>query len=1015
MFPVLSPNAQTVFCSRRYPIFDNAYDVCNHCGQRHETPLELFERVSFGNNTWYELMANLDFMPNSPTLFNANVPNQSGTLSACFKFDVQDSLLGEGSIMDVASKAAAVLKYGGGVGYTLSAIRPKDSPIASTHGKACGPVACMKWLFHGVAMLITQGGKREAAQMGILSVDHPDIREFIHCKDKDSIPCPCDYCQDNPRKGLSTFNISVAMTDAFMEKAARAYGTASIASTSDFEALSLLQEMAESAWKTGDPGCYFIDRSEKANPTPWLGKLTGTNPCVTGDTWVLTYAGPRRVKDLVSVFVDVIADGQVHSMLSNGFWSTGIQPVYELVVSTGQSLRLTAGHEVMTPDGWKQAGDLAVGDEVVLHDHKDVIWDGMGFYDDGVTSGYFIGRTMRNFKTAQHRIHADIEEGSSDFHVGFLRGLFDAGGYVDIDDTNLVSLRMEFAHTEDVRATQRMLARLGIYSTIAFHSVYIDEELSWHCLSINGESLRTFSGRIGFSDSAMRDNLLGAILHFSSTSSSSFVKVVKFSYVGDEEVFDVSVADIHAFDANGLYVSNCGEVPLLDNEPCNLGSINLVNFIGRDPEKSINYFDFSRLRTVAGEATRFLDFILDQNQFPHETVTKRALQTRKLGLGVMGWADTLALLKIDYDSEAAVELAAQVMREIQTAAHKASELLADEKGAFPGAYSRQDVIHLEPIEAKAKIKELGLWRHNATLTCIAPTGSISQLVGRSDGIEPHYSLGHTRTLGESAGSIKLNEGISVADALEDFVPHTAHDIHFSWHIRHQATFQEYTDLAVSKTINLPETATTEDILDAYILSWASGCKGITIYRNNSRQIQVLQTEGRKPDTFEAEPVVLRRKALPQDVPSKRHKVRIGGTQVYIHTGWYPDSNELGEVFLNGGGPEGTTLSGLLDSLAIVISLALQHGVPLGVICDRLVNRDFEPSGITSNVDIPKVRSIVDYVARYLMSEYGVQDISKKEQSLKVSFSGLMCGGCGGLSIKQGGCEVCADGCGWTSC
>ena len=199
----LSVNAQTVFC-KRYPIKDEKYPLCTHCNVHHETPDQLFRRVSFGNEEHYQLMASNDFMPNSPTLFNGNIPGYEGTLSACFKFDIQDSLLGPGSIMDVAMKAAAVMKFGGGVGYSLSGLRPKGAKISSTHGEACGPVACIRWLYHGVAMLITQGGKREGAQMAILSVEHPDIREFIHCKDKDSIPCTCTYCTENPNKGLST-------------------------------------------------------------------------------------------------------------------------------------------------------------------------------------------------------------------------------------------------------------------------------------------------------------------------------------------------------------------------------------------------------------------------------------------------------------------------------------------------------------------------------------------------------------------------------------------------------------------------------------------------------------------------------------------------------------------------------------------------------------------------------------------------------------------------------------------
>lgn len=217
-----------------------------------ETPRDMLWRVADGNEEYYEMMANLDFLPNSPTLFNAGTGK--GTLSACFKFDVPDSLEG---IMDVARKAALVQKWGGGVGYALSEIRAKGTMVAGTGRQACGPVAVMRHIYHPLATIFQQGGKRPGAQMGILHCDHPDIREFIHCKD------------ENP-DDLSTFNISVALTDKFMEIALGDPGSSQGA---------LWDEICESAWKTGDPGCYFIDAAERGNPTPHLGKLTGTNPC----------------------------------------------------------------------------------------------------------------------------------------------------------------------------------------------------------------------------------------------------------------------------------------------------------------------------------------------------------------------------------------------------------------------------------------------------------------------------------------------------------------------------------------------------------------------------------------------------------------------------------------------------------------------------------------------------------------------------------------------------------------
>ena len=220
--------------------------------QPDETITKFWDRVSMGKAEYRQMLSSLDFLPNSPTLFN--IGTGQGTLSACFKYDVPDSMEG---ILDVGSKAVMTAKFGGGVGFELSQLRPRGAYISTTHGKAMGPVAVMRW-FHAGGMMVTQAGKRQAAQMGILSCDHPDIEEFIACKNHDP-------------QSISTFNISVALTDKHMELAAK---TDKLRHERIF-----LWDMAVFAWMTGDPGCYFIDAAERGNPTPWLGKLTGVNPC----------------------------------------------------------------------------------------------------------------------------------------------------------------------------------------------------------------------------------------------------------------------------------------------------------------------------------------------------------------------------------------------------------------------------------------------------------------------------------------------------------------------------------------------------------------------------------------------------------------------------------------------------------------------------------------------------------------------------------------------------------------
>jgi len=236
----------------------------NAGGEIIETPDEMFRRVahcvaqaepehqrSYWENEFYKLMSSLDFLPNSPTLMNAGRPAPHGQLSACFVIGIEDSME---SICEALRKQMLIHKSGGGTGFNFSNLRPEGGQVNSTNGRASGPVSFMR-LFDLSTDIVQQGGMRRGANMAILNVDHPDIRKFIHCKDKDG--------------EIHNFNLSVGLTDEFMSKA--------VDPTTKEHAL--LMEIAESAWKTGDPGVIFLDTMEAANPTPELGTLDTTNPC----------------------------------------------------------------------------------------------------------------------------------------------------------------------------------------------------------------------------------------------------------------------------------------------------------------------------------------------------------------------------------------------------------------------------------------------------------------------------------------------------------------------------------------------------------------------------------------------------------------------------------------------------------------------------------------------------------------------------------------------------------------
>jgi len=525
----------------------------------------------------------------------------------------------------------------------------------------------------------------------------------------------------------------------------------------------------------------------------------------------------------------------------------------------------------------------------------------------------------------------------------------------------------------------------------------------------------------------------------------------------------------------------CGEQPLLPYEACNLGSINLANMV--KTEDGIAKVDFDKLRKTVHTSIRFLDDVIDMSKYPLEKIARMVEGNRKVGLGVMGWADLLMVLGIPYNSEQALELAKEVMSFIQDESKAASRELAKQRGSFPN------------FEGSVYDNKEGYQIRNATTTTIAPTGTLSIIANCSSGVEPIFAISFVKNVMDNEKllevnpyfelvakemgfySVELMEEIAGKGTIADFkeIPSsvrrvfvTAHEISPVWHVRMQATFQEFVDNAVSKTVNFPNSATEQDVEEVYMLAYRLGCKGITIYRDGSRESQVLQVEGRKAaeiaegtkvspglsetkssheqaggvqgkekilekgkektmhdtekpevhetaeihDGHEVEETAVTQSIKPRPRPDitkgMTKKYNIGGCgKLYVTV----NSDEAGicEVFTNTG-EEGC--AALSEAVSRLISITIRSGIEIDSILKQV-------SGIRCITCIADegthVLSCPDAIGKAI--EFYQKGYNKFDLNVASGKKSIMIcpeEGCGGIMQPEGGCYVCRN-CGFSKC
>lgn len=422
----------------------------------------------------------------------------------------------------------------------------------------------------------------------------------------------------------------------------------------------------------------------------------------------------------------------------------------------------------------------------------------------------------------------------------------------------------------------------------------------------------------------------------------------------------------------------CGEQPLHDYESCNLGSINLSNF-WNDEKKE---FEWDRFAEIIKYGVRFLDNVIEVNKFPLPQIKEMTMANRRIGLGVMGFADLLIKMKIKYDSEEALEWAEKIAKFLREKAEEASRELAEERGNFPNI--------------DKSIYKGGKMR-NATLITIAPTGTISRIAGCSSSIEPVFAFEMISKIIDS----EIKDLHPLYKKWKDENPDsplppyfvTAHEIEPEWHLRMQAAFQKYTDNAVSKTVNFPNSATREDIKKVYLLAYDLGVKGVTVYRDGCRAEQVLYKveEKERPAPMER----------PDSLASVTDKIKTGFGNLYVTITFY--NNRPFEVFASIGKSGYSTMADA-EAIGRLISLCLRSGIDPKEVINQL-------KGIGGSEPIfhhgHLVQSIPDAIAQVL--ERHVGKVSLNERDINSS----KCPVCG-AQLPDERCPVCPS-CGWTKC
>lgn len=996
-------------------------------------------------------------------------------------------------IMESLTQWIEIQSKGGGVGVNLSSLRPAGARVEGVNGTSSGPVNWAQLFAFVTSDIIIQGGSRRGAAMIMLDVSHPDVFSFIHAKE---VPGKLEGC-----------NMSVCISDAFMEAVAADKPWDLVFDGKVYETVQARQiwnEVCEAAWKSAEPGIYFMDRANKEANSGYFETLIATNPCLAAGTLVSTSEGLRPVESVREGdgIATVHGLGTVETVEAHASI-----PVFMVRFSDGAELRATAAHRFHALH--RRAGRSANAserfskirvDELSIGDVVRVAPMAMPNFpvpdlpptlserEYGLQLGLLLGgwptaelasdrslatsttvSTADGWNAALRRLMgrmgededfnrsadewAQGESGLSSvanasalepeylhtkripevyfrtnerFLAGLVDGLFSSAGDFNLS-SNSPDLLFTSASRDLASDLRRVLLMFGIHARVdsdgssdgAIDDGGTRSGREKHELRVSGAGLRTFWERIGLSEPSKAAKLAEALNEGSLPEDTWSTTVVSIEADGEADVYDLYEPTTDTWIADGIVSQGCGEQPLGPYGACLLGSFNLKAFLkdGNDGR----YFDWNEFIQFIPDAVRFNDNVVDLSSYPLLECTQSQHDIRRMGLGIMGLADVLIELKLRYGSKEAIDFTEQVFSVLKNTAYWASAKLSSERGPFPKFskefLTRPFVQTLQPHVREA-IEAHGI--RNCYLLTQAPTGTTAQLVGVNSGIEPYFAfktfrkdrLGSYWVMTEWAEEYESDSRPAYLVTADEVTPEE--------HVLMQAAAQRHNDSSISKTANLPESATVEDVKRLYDLAYQAGLKSLSVYRNNSRSVQVLnRAEDVEKTTVDAgavqtTPSPMRRK-LPQDRQAVTHKFMVGDQEGYLTIGLFDDGSP-GEVFTRVS-KQGSTVSGLMDTVSLLLSYCLQYGVPLDVLVEKITGTSFEPAGRTTTKGVPYAQSIPDYMLRWMDFKFlggSTSTMADLAQEVTGTTTGEICSRCGSMMRRQEGCVGC-PGCGWEKC